>query len=321
MDRQERHFEKEEERLKETILRLGSAVEAAIADAIRALTDRDPDVARKVLARDEEIDQLELEIDQICTDIIALYQPAARDLRFVIAALKIAPELERIGDLAGNISERAVELCEEPQLKPFIDIPRMAQIAREMVKESLDALVRRDADAARAAIARDDGVDALMEQLFRELHVVHDRGPAHDQPRAASDDGRQVHRADRRRSDEHLRDGRLSGGGEGHPPRRPASVRAVQDVRGEAHAGMDLRKRILIVEDDEDIALSLKYNLEKEGGYLVQTAADGEGACGPPRSGRPTWCCSTSTSPASTDCPCASSCAASPRRPACRSSC
>ena len=169
MERLERHFEKEEERLKETILRLGSAVEAAIVDAIRALTCRDPDIAREVIARDEEIDQLELEIDQLCTDIIALYQPAARDLRFIVAALKIAPELERIGDLAGNISERAVELCEEPQLKPFIDIPRMAQIAREMVKESLDALVRLDADAARAAIARDDGVDALMEQLFREL--------------------------------------------------------------------------------------------------------------------------------------------------------
>lgn len=169
MDRHERHFEKEEERLKETILRLGSAVEGAIVDAIRALTERDPDIAREVIARDSEIDQLELEIDQLCTDIIALYQPAARDLRFVIAALKIAPELERIGDLAGNISERAIELCEEPQLKPFIDIPRMAQIAREMVKESLDALVRLDADAARVAIARDDGVDALMEQLFREL--------------------------------------------------------------------------------------------------------------------------------------------------------
>ena len=169
MERPERHFDKEEERLKETILRMGSAVEAAIVDALRALTERDPDVAREVLDRDEEIDQLELEIDRICTDIIALYQPAARDLRFVIAALKISPELERIGDLAGNISERAIELVEEPQLKPFIDIPRMATIAREMVKESLDALVRLDADAAREVIKRDDGVDELMEQLFREL--------------------------------------------------------------------------------------------------------------------------------------------------------
>ena len=169
MDRAERHFEKEEERLKETILRLGAAVEGSITDALQALTERDPEVARKVLDRDEEIDQLELECDRICTDIIALYQPAARDLRFVIAALKIAPELERIGDLAGNISERAIELCEEPQLKPLIDIPRMAAIAKQMVKESLDALVRLDADAARRVIENDDGVDALMDQLFREL--------------------------------------------------------------------------------------------------------------------------------------------------------
>ena len=169
MERPERHFEKEEERLKETILRLGSAVEAAIVDAIRALVERDPDIAREVLARDEEIDQLELEIDRICTDIIALYQPAARDLRFIIAALKIAPELERIGDLAGNISERAIELCEEPQLKPFIDIPLMARRAQEMVRGALDAFVQRDAAAARAVIQMDDELDDRMEQVFREL--------------------------------------------------------------------------------------------------------------------------------------------------------
>ena len=169
MDRPERHFEKEEERLKETLLRLGATVEGAIVDALRALMDGDPDLARKVLEHDVDIDQLELECDRICTDIIALYQPAARDLRFVIAVLKIAPELERIGDLATNIAERAIELSKEPQLRPIIDIPRMAALAREMLKESLDALVRLDADAARAVIAKDDGVDALMEQFFRVL--------------------------------------------------------------------------------------------------------------------------------------------------------
>jgi len=169
LDRPERHFEKEEERLKETLLRLGATVEGAIVDALRALVDGDPDLARRVLEHDVDIDQLELECDRICTDIIALYQPAARDLRFVIAVLKIAPELERIGDLATNIAERAIELSKEPQLRPLIDIPRMAALAREMLKESLDALVRLDADAARAVIAKDDGVDALMEQFFRVL--------------------------------------------------------------------------------------------------------------------------------------------------------
>ncbi len=169
MEKLERHFEKELDRLKETILRLGSQVERAIAEALASLTSRDPELAREVIRRDEELDQLELEIDQICTDLIALHQPIARDLRFLITALKIAPELERIGDLAGNIAERGIELAEEPQLKPLIDIPRMATIAREMVRGSLDAFVRRDAQAARGVIRRDDEVDALMEQLFREL--------------------------------------------------------------------------------------------------------------------------------------------------------
>ena len=165
----ERHFERELERLTETILRLGSRVEVAIGEALRSLTERDAELARQIIARDEELDQLELEVDQICTDLIALRQPIARDLRFIVTALKIAPELERIGDLAGNIAERATELLEEPQLKPLIDIPRMGAIAREMVQGSLDAFIKRDAAAARAIIGRDDQVDGLMEQLFREL--------------------------------------------------------------------------------------------------------------------------------------------------------
>jgi phosphate transport system protein len=169
LEKLERHFEKELERLKETLLRLGSRAELSIEEALRALTQRDTDLARRVIENDEEIDQLELEVDQICTDLMALRQPLARDLRFIIMALKIAPELERIGDLAGNISERAIELAAEPQLKPLIDIPRMAGLAREMVRLSLDAFVRHDAEAARAVIKRDDQVDALMEQLFREL--------------------------------------------------------------------------------------------------------------------------------------------------------
>lgn len=169
MEKLERHFEKELERLTETILRLGSYVERAIADALRALVGRDTELAQRIIQQDEEVDQLELEVDQICTDLLALRQPIARDLRFIITALKIAPELERIGDLAGNISERAIELSNEPLLKPFIDIPRMATLTGAMVRDSLDAFVRRDAHAAREIIARDDEVDILMEQLFREL--------------------------------------------------------------------------------------------------------------------------------------------------------
>ncbi|HKQ63003.1 MAG TPA: phosphate signaling complex protein PhoU [Candidatus Polarisedimenticolaceae bacterium] len=169
MDKLERHFERELDRLTETTLRLGATVEQAIRQAIAALTTRDADLARQVIADDEATDQLELEIDQIAADLIALHQPAARDLRFIIGALKISPELERLGDLAGNIAERSVELCQEVQLKPLIDIPRMAELALAMVHDSLDAFVRRDAAAAIAVIRRDDQVDALMEQVFREL--------------------------------------------------------------------------------------------------------------------------------------------------------
>jgi phosphate transport system protein len=167
MEKLERHFEKELDRLKEILLRLGSQAERAIEESLRALAGRDADLAREVIARDEQLDQLELEVDQICTDLLALRQPIARDLRFIIMALKIAPELERIGDLATNIAERAIELSAEPQIRPFLDIPRMGAISSGMVRDSLDALTRRDARAARAVIARDDEVDALMEQLFR----------------------------------------------------------------------------------------------------------------------------------------------------------
>lgn len=169
MERSERHFEKELDRLSETILRLGSAVERSVRDALFSLINRDPDLASEVIRRDEELDQTELEIDEICQDLIALQQPAARDLRFLITALKINPELERMGDLAANIAERSIELAEEPPLKPLIDIPRMGEIAREMVHDALNAFIERDATAAREVIRRDDLLDALMEQLFREL--------------------------------------------------------------------------------------------------------------------------------------------------------
>src|SRR5262249_51598967 len=169
MEKLERHFEKELERLTETILQLGSGAERAIGNALRALTERNATLAGLVISQDGELDQLELEVDHICTDLLALRQPIARDLRFIITALKIAPELERIGDLAGNIAERGIELAEEAQLKPYIDIPRMGSITQSMVKDSLDAFVRRDAEMANQIIARDDQVDHLMEQLFREL--------------------------------------------------------------------------------------------------------------------------------------------------------
>jgi phosphate transport system protein len=164
-----RHFDKDIEQLKELLLRMGAMVEDAISDSIRALLERDSTVAERVIAADDAIDQMELDIDQHTVQLIAKMQPAAVDLRFVATAMKITPELERIADLAVDVCERAVELNREPLLKPLIDIPRLARMAQDMVRQSLDAFVRRDATLARQVIARDDEVDMLTEQSFREL--------------------------------------------------------------------------------------------------------------------------------------------------------
>ena len=164
-----RHFDREIEHLKELLLRMGAMVEDQINESIRALLDRDTVVAQRVIDSDGQVDRMELEIDQHTIELIAMMQPAAVDLRFVAAAMKITPELERIADLAVDVCERAIELNREPPLKPLIDIPRLARMAQDMVREALDAFVRRDAVLARDVIARDDQVDLLTEQSFREL--------------------------------------------------------------------------------------------------------------------------------------------------------
>ena len=169
MERPARHLEEQLGLLSEKILLLGGLVEQAIGCSVEALVERDSLVARRVIADDADVDRVELEIDRICMEILALKQPFARDLRFITTAMKITTDLERMADLAVNVSERALELNEEPQLKPFVDLPLMARRAQEMVHGSLDAFVQRDAIAARAVIAMDDDLDARMEQIFREL--------------------------------------------------------------------------------------------------------------------------------------------------------
>jgi phosphate transport system protein len=164
-----RHFDRDIEHLKELLLRMGAMVEDSMSDSIRALLERDSAVAERVIAQDDAIDQMELEIDQHTVELIAKMQPTAVDLRFVATAMKITPELERIADLAVDVCERAIELNREPLLKPLIDIPRLARIAQDMVRQALDSFVRRDGALARQVIARDDEVDMLTEQSFREL--------------------------------------------------------------------------------------------------------------------------------------------------------
>jgi len=165
----DRHYEDELRELQHKVLEMGGLVEKQVADAIRALVERDPEAARLIIERDKMVNRMDVEIDDLCLRLLALHQPAARDLRLITTALKITTDLERAGDMAENISERAIELSEEPQLKPFIDIPRMADIALSMLRNSLDAFVREDVDLALRVCAEDDTIDALTDQVFREL--------------------------------------------------------------------------------------------------------------------------------------------------------
>ncbi|HEV8640247.1 MAG TPA: phosphate signaling complex protein PhoU [Methylomirabilota bacterium] len=165
----QRHFHEELETLKQTLLAMGALVEDQIRRVMRALIERDDALARSVIERDRQVNTYDVEIDEKCVELLALHQPAAGDLRFITTAMKIVTDLERIGDQAVNIAQRAVELNLEPQLKPYIDLPRMAEKAQAMVKESLDAFVARDTALARRVCGEDAAVDALNHQIFREL--------------------------------------------------------------------------------------------------------------------------------------------------------
>ena len=165
----QRHFDEELAELKTKLLRMAGQAEDQIDKALTALVTRDSVLAREVIERDHQVNALDVEIDEESIRLLALHQPAARDLRLVTTAMKISTELERISDLAENVSERTIELNEEPQLKPYIDIPLMGKMARTMVKESIDAFVKDDSALARKVLTDDDFVVDLMEQLFREL--------------------------------------------------------------------------------------------------------------------------------------------------------
>ena len=136
---------------------------------MRALVERDSELAQEVIDRDREVNAYDVEVDEKCVELLALHQPAAGDLRFITTAMKIVTDLERIGDQAVNIAQRVLELNREPQLKPYIDLPRMAEQAQRMVKESLDAFVARDTELARQVCGEDDERRRLKEQIFREL--------------------------------------------------------------------------------------------------------------------------------------------------------
>jgi len=165
----DRHYDAELKELHLKILEMGGYVEKQIEHAIHGLVERDDQICRITIDRDHDVNRMDVHIDDLCIRLLALHQPAAKDLRLITTGLKITTDLERIGDIAVNICERALELNREPQLKPFIDIPRMAEVAQTMLRQSLDAFVNENVELALTVCRNDDVIDQLTDQLFREL--------------------------------------------------------------------------------------------------------------------------------------------------------
>ena len=167
MERQ--HFEAERQALRNQLLTMGALVEDRVHRAIQSLVERREEEAQGIIATDKEINDLQIDIDDRCLKLLALQTPLAVDLRLITSAMKINADLERVGDQAVNIAENVLQLLPQPPLKPLIDIPRMAGIAEKMVRDALDSFVKGDAELARDVLRRDDEVDGLKDQLFREL--------------------------------------------------------------------------------------------------------------------------------------------------------
>ncbi|MFZ0636041.1 MAG: phosphate signaling complex protein PhoU [Candidatus Acidiferrales bacterium] len=165
----ERHFEHELNELKQRLLWMGSLAERAVHQAVQAVLDVEEHLAEVVLEEENAINEMQMEIDDRVTRLLAQQQLVAIDLRFILAVSRINNDLERIGDQAVNIAQSALRILRHPQVKPYVDLPRMSEIAEGMVRDSLNALVRGDQELARSVLARDDQVDLLRDQMFREL--------------------------------------------------------------------------------------------------------------------------------------------------------
>jgi phosphate transport system protein len=167
----ERHFEQELERIKTTMLRMGGLVEEMVGNAVKALSERDDELAQRIIGTDRQVDLMEMEADDLCHEVLARHQPTAGDLRFLVAVMKILSDLERIGDSAVNIAQSVVLLNQEAPLEPAVfEIPPMANTTRQMVRDALDAFTKKSSDLALQVCGRDDLVDAAYRNLFRHLH-------------------------------------------------------------------------------------------------------------------------------------------------------
>ena len=173
-----RHFVEDLEQLKSKLLEESALVESAIYRSIGAVVQKDELLAREVLKNEARVNQIEIEIDDFAVSLLALQQPMAADLRFIIASIKINNDLERMGDLAVNIAERALSLLNEPIVKPMIDIPHIGALVQSMVRKSLDSFVTRDADLARSVLASDNAVDDLRSASFHELISFMEQDPS-----------------------------------------------------------------------------------------------------------------------------------------------
>jgi len=165
----ERHFEQELEELKERLLWMGSLAERAVHESVQALLEGDEARARRVVEEERAVNEMQIEIDDRVVRLLALHQLMAADLRFVLAVSRINADLERIGDQGVNIAESALRLVRHPRVKPYVDLPRLSELAEGMVRDSLNAVVRRDVEFAKNVLSRDDQVDGLRDQIFREL--------------------------------------------------------------------------------------------------------------------------------------------------------
>ncbi len=182
MERVFRHFQDELDLLKQRLLTMGGLSEERVRESVRGLMDRDGSALDAVLAGDQPINDLHIELDDRCFKLLALHQPMAADLRVIVAAVKISTDLERVGDLAINIAEAGKRYLRHAPVKPLIDIPRMGELAQSMLRDALDAFVRRDTALAEAVLAADDTLDALKTQIFRELLTYMLQNPATTEP-------------------------------------------------------------------------------------------------------------------------------------------
>ena len=167
-----RHFDDELKKLKDKLFRMGLQAEEAVAKASQALFERDAKKAEAVVGGDQEINLLEIEIDELGHELIALFQPTAVDLRFITMVLKINNDLERMGDQAVNIAEYAIKIIKEPPLKPYVDLPKMSETARSMVREALDAFMQRDAARAKEILEKDDFIDDINDRVYEEIQKL-----------------------------------------------------------------------------------------------------------------------------------------------------